>query len=154
MHDNRDYWRDVAEYLKTHLSLIGIRFELANRSDFALSNAKLEVSIHAEDGQEIKLMAGDDLPEEPQHEWNPTAGMRSFAEAMSRHERFVVDEAGVVPICHARFGRLLPGETARAIEFLAVLPSGPGRIRISIRVLAAEGNPPNKAAKSEVEFSH
>jgi len=138
MRDNRDYWREVAEYLKTHLSLIGVQFELTNRSDFALSNAKLEISIHAEDGQEIKLMAGDDLPEKPQYEWNPAAGVRSFAEVMSRHERFVIDEAGVVPICHARFGTLLPGETARAIDFLAVLPSRPGRIQISIRVLAAE----------------
>ena len=138
MRDNRDYWREVAEYLRTHLSLIGMQFALTNRSDFALSNAKLEISIHAEDGQEIKLMAGDDLPEEPQYEWNPAAGIRSFAEAMSRHGRFVIDEADVVPICHARFGTLLPGETARAIDFLAVLPSMPGRIRISIRVLAAE----------------
>ena len=138
MRDNRDYWREVAEYLKTHLSLIGVQFELTNRSDFALSNAKLEISIHAEDGQEIKLMAGDDLPEKPQYEWNPVAGIRSFAEVMSRHERFVIDDAGGVPICHVRFGTLLPGETARPIDFLAVLPSRPGRIQIFIRVLAAE----------------
>jgi len=138
MRENQDYWRDVAEYLKTHLSMIGMQFELTNRSDFALSNAKLEISIHAEDRQEIKLMAGDDLPEKPQHEWNPMTGVRSFAEVMSRHERFVIEDAGVEPICHVRFGTLLPGETARAIDFLAVLPSMPGRIQISIRVLAAE----------------
>ncbi len=138
MRENRDYWRDMAEYLKTHLSMIGMQFELTNRSDFALSNAKLEISIHAEDRQEIKLMAGDDLPGKPQHEWNPMTGVRSFAEVMSRHERFVIEDAGVEPICHVRFGTLLPGETARAIDLLAVLPSMPGRIQISIRVLAAE----------------
>ncbi len=136
--ENREYWRQAAEYIKTNLSLIGLQFELANRSEFALSNVKLEISVSADDGQEVTLMAGADLPDEPQSKWHPASGIRGFAEIISRQKRFIIDGLGLTPICHVRFGMVLPGETARAIDFLAVLPSAPCRLQLSMRILAAE----------------
>jgi hypothetical protein len=138
-HDNRDYWREEAEYRKTQLSLIQVQFELANRSNFALANAKLEISVEALDGQSFKMLATHDLPNEPEAQSNGINGFHTVADIMLRREkRFIVDEGGSIPLCHARLGTLLPGEAARATDSLAVLPSGPGRMRIHVRVLAEE----------------
>lgn len=138
-HDNRDYWREEAEYRKAQLSLIQVQFKLTNRSNFALANAKLEISVEALDGQSFKMLATHDLPDEPEAQSNGIRGFQTFADIMLRREKkFIVDEGGSAPLCHARLGTLLPGETARAADSLAVLPSGPGRMRIHVRVLAEE----------------
>lgn len=138
-YDNRDYWREEAEYRKTQLSLIQVQFELTNRSNFALSNAKLEISVEALDEQNFKMLATYDLPDKPEAQSNGISGFHTFADIMLRREKkFIVEEDGSAPLCCARLGTLLPGETARAADSLAVLPSGPGRIRIHVRVLAEE----------------
>lgn len=138
-HDNSDFWREYAEFARVNAALIEMKFVLKNSSETSLSNAKLEVSAEPLNGQSIQMLAGADLPEEPSREWNSVAGLRSLPEMLDRREaRLVVDEGGAHPICHVRFGSLLPGEEGRSPDTLAILPSGPGRLRLHFRVLAGE----------------
>ncbi|CAN7730531.1 ATP-binding protein [Variovorax sp. LjRoot290] len=122
-HDNRDFWREYAEYARVNAALIEMKLVLKNRSETSLSNAKLEVSVEPLDGQSFQMLAGADLPDEPSSQWSSMAGLRSLPEMLDRWEaRLVVDEGGVHPICHVRFGSLLPGEEGRSSDTLAILP--------------------------------
>jgi hypothetical protein len=139
MNDNRHFWREAAEYLKVHLALIQVQFELTNRSAFALSNAKLEISLEAIDGESVQILASEHLPDQPEHQWNSMRAAQYNPAKMQRLEdKFEVDQGGSAPLCHVRLGTLLPGEKARAGDSLAVVPSGPGKLRIRVRVLAEE----------------
>lgn len=138
-HDNRDFWREYAEFARVKAALIEMKFVLKNRSETSLSNAKLEVSAEPLDGQSFQMLAGADLPDEPSSQWSSMAGLRSLPEMLDRREaRLVVDEGGGHPICHIRFGSLLPGEVGRSSDTLAILPSGPGKLRLHFRILAGE----------------
>lgn len=138
-HDNRGFWREYAEYVRVKEGGIEMRFLLLNRSEVQLSNAKLEVFIEPLDDQSYQMLAGADLPEEPKSQWSHLHGMRTLPEVMSRQNpRLVVDDAGVVPTCHVRFGSLLPGEEGRSSDTLAIIPLNPGKLRLRFRILASE----------------
>ena len=138
-HDNRDFWREYAEYARVNAALIETKFVLRNRSEVQLSNAKLEVIVESLDGQGFEMLAGADLPEEPDSQWSPILGVRSLPEVLERREaRLVVDDGGVTPICHVRFGSLLPGEEGQSSDTLAIIPLGPGKLRLHFRILAGE----------------
>ena len=138
-HDNKDFWREYAHFAQVNGALIEMKFVLKNRSETSLSNAKLEVSVEPIDGQSFQMMAGADLPDEPSSRWSSIAGMRSLPQMLDRREaRLVVDEDGTHPLCHVRFGSLLPGEEGRSTDTLALVPSGPGRLRLHFRILAGE----------------
>ena len=137
--DNRHFWREYAKYARVNAALIEMKFVLRNRSEMQLSNAKLEVSAEPLEGQTIQLLAGSDLPEAPSRQWNHIHDVRSLPEILDRREaRLVVDEAGVTPICHVRFGSLLPGEEGRSSDTFAIVPRGPGKLRLRFRILAGE----------------
>lgn len=147
-HDNRDYWREYAEYARLDEGLILMQFALLNRSDVQLSNAKLEVSVEPLAGQGFQMIAGKDLPEEPRNQWNPIYGVRSLPEIMARQNpQLVVDNSGVAPVCHVRFGSLLPGEEVRSSDTLAIIPLGPGKLRLRFRILAGELAEPHESDK-------
>lgn len=137
--DNRDFWREYAEYARINAALIEIKFLLTNNSEMSLSNAKLEVSVNPLDGQSVQMRAGIDLPDEPSSQWSAISGLRSLPDMLDRREaRLIVDEDGVQPICHVQFGSLLPGEEGRSSDTLAILPSGPGKLQLRFRILAGE----------------
>lgn len=145
-HDNRDFWREYAEYVRVDEGLILMQFVLLNRSEVQLSNAKLEVTVEPLDGQGFHMLAGDDLPEEPKAQWSPVYSIRSLPEVMaSQNPRLVVDGGGVAPICHVRFGSLLPGEEGRTSDTLAIIPLGPGKLRLRFRILAGELATPHES---------
>lgn len=138
--DNQRYWREAAEYARVHLSMVELRFELSNRSDFALSNTKLEVSVEALDGQAVQLLVVGDLRKRPKaQDMNPIFGWDDrMPNIRMRSEDFVIVAGSATPLCHARFGTLLPGETTRAPESLGVRSTGPGKLRFRFRILAGE----------------
>ena len=77
-----------------------------------------------------------------------TLCIRSMPEMLERREaRLVVDEGGVAPICHVRFGSLLPGEEGRSSDTLAIVPLGPGKLRLRFRILAGELPEPQEAER-------
>jgi len=137
--DNRHFWRECAEYARVHSALIEMRFVLMNRSEVQLSNAKLEVSAEPLDGQIVQLLAGADLPRLPTNQRSLIYDTPSLPQLLARPERrLVIDEGGRTPVCHVRFGSLLPGEEGRSSDTLAIVPFGPGRLRLRFRVLAGE----------------
>jgi hypothetical protein len=138
---NHDYWRDGAEYLSAMGRLIQIRLCLTNRSDFSLTDAKLEVTCVAPDGQPAVMMRAGYLPEEPHT--NALRSLRLTSKVLERtNERIAVDHRGGEPVCHIRLGTLLPGEVGRAQDDLAVLPTGPGNYTLRVRIMAGEISPP------------
>jgi hypothetical protein len=136
---NRRYWRDAAAYHRAFNRLIRVRFSLANRSDFPLSDAKVEVVCSTIHEEQVVVARAADLPERPQKDWS-VIGSRGWANDSS--ERMVVDKRGSEPICHIRFGRLLPGEVLSSHDDLALLPSGPGEYILRMRILAGEIDSP------------
>lgn len=146
--DNKDFWRESAEYVRVDEGLFAMKFVLLNRSAVQLSNAKLEVSINPLDGQGFQMLAGGDLPEKPRMRWNPTDGIRSLPEVMARQNpRLVVDSNGAAPICHVRFGSLLPGEEGRSSDTLAIILRGPGKLQLRFRILASELAAPHESER-------
>lgn len=137
-HDNTHFWREYAEFVRVNEGLILMQFVLRNRSAVQLSNAKLEVSVEPLAGQGFQMLPGDELPKEPRSQWD-ILGVRSFPQAMTlQNPRLVVDDAGVAPVCHVRFGSLLPGEEGRSSDTLAIVLHGPGVLRLRFRILAGE----------------
>lgn len=109
-----------------------------------MTGAKLEVSAAHVDGGEVGISLGEDLPGIPESQYS-TFDLRqpSLAQVMARREpRMSVDDGAVEQTCHIRLGTLLPGESARASDTLALRPSGPGRVVVRCRILAAELSEP------------
>ncbi|WP_207951325.1 helix-turn-helix domain-containing protein, partial [Cupriavidus sp. L7L] len=99
--DNRDFWREYAEYVRVQAALIEMKFILHNRSAVQLSNAKLEVSVEPLDGQDFQMISGADLPDEPESQWSSLRGVHSLPELLDRRNaQLVVDNSGLSPICH------------------------------------------------------
>lgn len=147
-HDNRHFWSEYAEYLRVDEGLILMQFVLLNRSEVQLSNAKLEVSVEPLAGQGFEMLAGEELPKMPRRQWDPIYGIRSLPEIMAhQNTRLVVDNGGVVPVCHVRFGSLLPGEEGRSSDTLAIIPLGPGKLRLRFRILAGELAAPHESER-------
>ena len=137
--DNRDFWREAAEFVRIESALVEMQFVLFNRSEVQLSNAKLEVTVEPLDGQAMDMLEGSDIPEEPKSHWSTLNLHSALSTKMQVNvNRFEVDEDGITPVCHVRFGALLPGEQGRSADTLALVPRGPGRLRLRFRILASE----------------
>lgn len=136
-HDNRDFWREIGEFIRIECAMIRMQFVLRNRSQVQLSNAKLEVMADPLDGQKLVMHEGDNLPEKPRSQWSQ---LHHNLPAVMRHRdpMLVVDDGGITPQCSVRFGTLLPGEQVRSTDSLALVPCGPGKLRLRFRILAAE----------------
>jgi hypothetical protein len=134
---NRDYYREGADYHATLNRLVLVRLSLANQSDFALGEVKLELTCSAPHGESIQMLRSDNLPDEPKSgDRLFTGGFRSMVEQL--RETVSVDERASEPVCHAFLGTLRPGETGRAETDIALLPSGPGGYTLRVRILAKE----------------
>lgn len=135
--DNRDFWREYAEYTQVNEALIRMRFVLANQSGVQLSNTKIEVLVEALDSQSLRVIPGSDLIEQPEMTCD-LVSFPSIQEVLTKKEaKLVVDDSGLASICHIRLGTLLPGEQAKS-EMLAIIPHAPGRLRLSVRILGTE----------------
>lgn len=135
--DNSDFWREYGKYSEVSNASIALRFVMTNRSSMQLSNAKLEVTVEAVDSQAYEMIAHRDLPDEPKPTWSipeivPVNKLWGKSQEVLR-----IDESGPIPVCHIRFGSLLPGEQGRS-ELLAILPKCPGKLRLHMRVLGSE----------------
>ncbi|WP_170292352.1 hypothetical protein [Xanthomonas maliensis] len=113
---------------------------LANRSDFSLSNAKLEVRVQAPNGAVIEMMRFDDLPDEPE-----ISGIRSYIgrSVVERlQERVHIDGRGGQPVGHVLLGTIRPGEETRCEQDIVLLPPLPGTYELYVRILASEVGAP------------
>ncbi|GJG96822.1 ATP-binding protein [Cupriavidus pauculus] len=143
--DNKDFWREYAEFARVQAALIEMKFILRNRSDVQLSNAKVEVSVEPLDGQLFQMISGADLPAEPESQLSTFHGISNLPEMLDRRNaKLIVDHSGESPICHVRFGSLLPGEEGRSSGTVAIIPLGPGKLRVRLRLLGGELSEPQE----------
>ena len=135
---NRHYYREGADYHSTISRTILVRLSLANRSDFALGEVKLELTCSAPEAASVRMLRSDELPEQPKSgELLLTAHrVRSVVEQL--REKVFVDERSSEPACHIHLGTLRPGEAGSAETDVALLPSRPGDYKLTVRVLAKE----------------
>lgn len=131
---NENYWRDGAYYHSSWIRVIQVRLALENQSEYSLGDAHLEVTCRCPDGESVSLLRADHMPDEPDSSY--------FAHITSNFEyanqRVSIDERGSEPVAHVALGTIRPGQTIRAEEDLALLPSGPGNYLVQVRVLANE----------------
>ncbi|AMC36617.1 AlbA family DNA-binding domain-containing protein [Janthinobacterium sp. B9-8] len=137
MHDNRSFLREMGEYIRISRALILVQFVLRNHSQTQLTNVKLEIMVDPLDSQEVEMQEGDKLPKKPRSQWSPLH--QEFQSTLLQRESMLqVDDSGIMPLCSVRFGALLPGEQGRSTDSLALIPRGPGKVRLRFRILAAE----------------
>jgi hypothetical protein len=135
---NRHYYRESADYHATVNRVVLVRLSLANGSDFALGEVKLELSCSAPKGGSVQMLRSDELPEEPRSA-QPLHLGRGFRGVVERLRAQVsIDERASEPVCHVLLGTLRPGETGKAETDIALLPTGPGCYMLSVRILAKE----------------
>lgn len=147
---NNGYWRDWADYHQSKNCLICIRLSLTNRSNFALSGAKLEVTFMGNDDQPFKILTADNLADAPAEEL-------TFPPLVTGDGTTHVDEEGVEPVYESSLGRVRPGETRRVGADLAFLPMKPGAYTMKVRVLSNELSQPQiveRVLTVEGECSH
>lgn len=133
---NRDYWREGARYLSCFQRAVKVRIELHNGSEFSLSDAQLEVTCRVPAGESVELLRASDMPGKPSQDG---LQIHSLPAVMGRmNQRMRVDDRGVEPIANIELGTIRPGQSVRAEDDLAILPSSPGRYVIQVRVLANE----------------
>ncbi|MGH8037746.1 MAG: AlbA family DNA-binding domain-containing protein [Stenotrophomonas sp.] len=133
--ENRNYWREGAEYFQAKNRLIRIRLELGNRSNFALSAIKLEVTWTSNGGQSYRMLTESEVPDPPADEWHLGPVPRGDGTTE-------VDEEGMQPVFNCHLGNVRPGEIRRIAEDLILLPAGPGSYTMKVRVLANELDTP------------
>lgn len=139
-YDNHDFYRDGAQHKSAMGRLIVVSLILANRSDFSLSNAKLEVRVEAPDGAVVVMMPFEDLPDEPDTSGMPPYISRSLVERLQ--DRVHIDDRGGQPVGHVILGTIRPGEEARCEQDIVLLPSQPGTYELCVRILASEVRSP------------
>ena len=132
---NKNYWRDLAYYHSSWQRVIQVRLLLANRSEFSLGDTGLEVTCCCPEGESVSLLRADCMPEEPDSSYMPPFASTRLDLA---RERVSVDERGCEPVAHVVLGTIRPGQTIRAEEDLAFLPTGPGSYLLQVRILANE----------------
>jgi hypothetical protein len=138
-HDNEDFYRETADFVRIECALIKVQFALHNRSAVQLSNVKVEVRVDPLDGQAVEMLVGGHLPEEPKSGWSVASYLPKTPRLINiRGEGVEVDDSGPSPVCNVRFDRLLPGEERRASDTLALIAASPGKLRLRCRILAAE----------------
>jgi len=134
---NKDYLREVAYYHSSWKRVIQVRLSLTNLSDFSLSDTHVEMLCRCTEGEYVSLIRADHMPEEPY-----SSGLDHLVSIPSMikraNEQVNVDERGCEPVAHVTIGTVRPGQTTRAEEDLAILPSGPGNYVIQVRILANE----------------
>lgn len=135
---NRDYYREGAQFHRDSHRLVLVRLSLANQSDFALQEVKLELTCLAPSGESIQMLRSDDLDDEPEAGGEIHSLAARLGPADHRPETVSVDERAKEPVCKILLGTLRPGETGTADTDVALLPSGPGDYTLRCRILAKE----------------
>lgn len=154
---NSGYWRDLARWLKASCGVIPIHIHVHNKSAFALTDCKLEITIDHGAGIDAVLGSGKKLPEYPEKEHRIVPLMNTLQKLSAREEPslFVEVDSGKQQHCIVRFPKILPGETATVGNYLAVFPKETGTLAVSSRLLASELAEPLLYRHSmEVEVLH
>lgn len=136
---NRHYWRQLAEYVEVNAAAVHIGFRLANHSNFALNDCKLEVTVKDLNGQPLRAMEASSLPEWPSDDPYSVRAIRGLPNILAdRAAGLKVEDRGGVATYEVRFSSLLPAEVIATYDALIVLPARAGRLAVTCRLLASE----------------
>lgn len=131
---NADYYREGAVYHSSWNRVFQARLLLTNQSDFSLGDAHLEVVVQCPEGETASMLRADEMPNVPSSTYFPLAN----AHLAHAGQAVTIDDRGKIPVANVVLGTIRPGQTVRAEEDIAVLPSGPGVYSIRVRILANE----------------
>jgi hypothetical protein len=131
---NADYYREGAVYHSSWNRVFQARLLLTNQSEFSLGDTHLEVVVRCPEGETASMLRADEMPDVP------SSTYFSLANAHLEHagQAVTIDHRGKTPVAHVALGTIRPGQTVRAEEDIAILPSGPGVYSIRVRILANE----------------
>ncbi|WP_210238122.1 hypothetical protein, partial [Mesorhizobium sp. M1D.F.Ca.ET.183.01.1.1] len=105
---------------------------LSNNSEFSLGDTHLEVTCNCPEGEAMSMLRADCMPEVPGTSYLAQLKLERANQLM------VVDDRGCEPVAHITIGTIRPGQTVRAEEDLALLPTSPGSYLLRARILANE----------------
>ena len=131
---NADYYREGAVYHSSWNRVFEARLLLTNQSEFSLGDAHLEVVVRCPEGETASMLRADEMPDVPSSTYFPLAN----AHLEHAGQAVTIDDRGKMPVAHIALGTIRPGQTVRAEEDIAILPSGPGVYSIRARILANE----------------
>lgn len=131
---NADYYREGAVYHSSWNRVFQARLLLTNQSEFSLGDAHLEVTVRCPAGETAAMLRADEMPDVPSSTYFPLAN----AQLEHAGQAVTIDDRGKIPVAHVALGTIRPGQTVRAEDDIAILPSGPGVYSIRVRILANE----------------
>lgn len=118
--------------------LVLVRLALANQSDFALEEVKLELTCLAPSGESIQMLRSDDPDDEPEASRELHSMVTRVGPEAHRRETVSVDERAKELVCRILLGTLRPGEIGTTETDVALLPTAPGDYTLRCRILAKE----------------
>ncbi|MCY1511031.1 putative DNA-binding domain protein [compost metagenome] len=134
---NEDYWRDGARFYSCWRRMIQVRLSLENQSEFPLRDVHVEIVCRCPESESVSLLRADHMPGEPDS--SEFARLQSLAAVIEHaNQKVGIDERGREPVAHVIIGSMRPGQTVRAEEDLAIMPTSPGHYALQVRILANE----------------
>lgn len=135
--DNKDYWREFANYCASLGRIIELGLSLENQSGYSLSDTRLEITCDTPVGESVTLLNKDEIPGKPQM----THDIMARGQLRPLHgfsQKLRIDNRGIAPVANFELGMIRPGQFIRPEDDLVILPSGPGLYMIQVRLLANE----------------
>ncbi len=142
---NRNYWRELADYIDTHRAFAPIGFAATNASGELARNVHLEINQPKDSG--IALMGEEDLPAFPNYRNGLATLPRLFNSSMLNPPKgtpkvFDYDDRWTVLI---DFGDIQPQKTIWATDPIYVAVNAPGLYRLSLKIYADNLSRPQEA---------
>lgn len=133
--DNSDYWRELANFIAIHQSVVNVQFEISNFSDFALTETRIEIT-RADGSAPCDFLAPEDLPERPQESMR--SHLLNLRLRSTVRSGVQIEDHGREQCCVVNIGVLRPGQTMQPEGMLGIRFRAAGRVELRMRVLASE----------------
>ncbi|MBX3364652.1 MAG: hypothetical protein KF866_07800 [Phycisphaeraceae bacterium] len=131
-HENKNYWRDLANYIRSHALAVPILWEVHNSGTVVARDVAITVTGSTSLGCE----ALDDLPDEPSED-HLASVMSHIAPSAQRERRVLVDSHGHRWTAIVRMGDVHPGSSCWSQRAFYVGWQTSGRQTITAVVTAA-----------------
>jgi len=142
---NRNYWRDLADYIDTHRAFAAIGFAATNASGELARNVHLEINQPKDAG--IAFMGEEDIPEYPEYRSGLASLPRLFNSSMLHPPKGtpkVLDHDDRWTLL-VDFGDIQPQKTSWAADPIYVAANAPGLYRLSLKIYADNLSHPQDA---------
>jgi hypothetical protein len=150
-HVNRNYWRELADYIVTHRASAPIGFAATNASGELARNVQLEINQPKDAG--IAFMGEEDLPEYPNYRSDLASLPRLFNSSMLNPPKGtpkVLDHDDRWTLL-VDFGDIQPQKTSWAADPIYVAANAPGLYRLSLKIYADNLSKPQEG-EIELDF--